>query len=172
MFWQKFEAQKPERQKVVGLYEVEQIDDPCYVALAINPKEYFEYFQSTKLNKKHKRIKKRLKGMDYENYAARIKPLDDFETFEKPKRDYKEVVRFAVKKGDMFTTKITKTKFSQLNDKRFYFPNGIFSLPFGHPSLKELDDYKNQKGQKIEKYFWLEKEKLLAMEKTALEKTP
>ena len=172
MFWQKFEAQKPERQKVVGLYEVEHIDDPCYVALAINPKEYFEYFQSTKLNKKHKRIKKRLKGMDYENYAARIKPLDDFETYEKPKRDYKEVVRFAVKKGDMFTTKITKTKFSQLNDKRFYFPNGIFSLPFGHPSLKELDDYKNQKGQKIEKYFWLEKEKLLAMEKTALEKTP
>ena len=68
------------------------------MALAINPKKYFEYFQSTKLNKKHKGIKKRLKGMDYENYAARIKPLDDFETYEKRKRDYKEVVRFAVKK--------------------------------------------------------------------------
>ena len=65
----------------------------------------------------------------------------------------------------MVTTKITKTKFSQLKDKRFYFPNG-------HPSLKELAQYKNQKGQKIEKYFCLEKEKLLAMEKTALEKTP
>ena len=71
----------------------------------------------------------------------------------------------------MVTTKITKTEFSQLHDKRFYFSNGIFSLPFGHLSLKELDDCKNQKGQKIEKYFWLEKEKLLAMEKTALEKT-
>lgn len=72
----------------------------------------------------------------------------------------------------MVTTKITKTEFSQLNDKRFYFSNGIFSLPFAHLSLKELDDCKNQKGQKIEKYFWLEKEKLIAMEKTALEKTP
>ena len=72
----------------------------------------------------------------------------------------------------MVTTKITKTEFSQLNDKRFYFSNGIFSLLFGHLSLKELDDCKNQKGQKIEKYFWLEKEKLIAMEKTALEKTP
>ena len=125
-FWQKVEAQEPEKQKVVGRYEVEHIDDPCYVALTINPKEYFEYSQSTKLNKKHKGIKKRLKGMDYENYAARIKPLDDFETYEKPKSDYKEVVRFALKKGDMVTTKITKTRFSQLNDKRFYFPNVFF----------------------------------------------
>ena len=53
LFWQKFEAQKPERQKVLGLYEVEHIDDPCYETLAINPKEYFEYFQNNKLNKKH-----------------------------------------------------------------------------------------------------------------------
>ena len=81
-------------------------------------------------------------------------------------------MRFAVKKGEMYTTKVVKTKFSQLNDKRFYFSNSILSLRFGHPSLKELDEYKNEKGQKIEKYFWQEKEKLLAMEKTALQKTP
>ena len=171
-FWQKFDAQKPERQKVLGLYEVEHIDNPCYVTLAINPKEYFEYFQSTKLNKKHKGIKKGSKGMDYENYAARIAPLKDFETYEKPKNNYKEVVRFAVKKGYMVTTKISKTKFSQLKDKRFYFPDGILYIPFGHRSLKELSKYKYGKGQKIEKYFWLEKEKLLTMEKTVLEKTP
>ena len=171
-FWQKFDAQKPERQKVLGLYEVEHIDNPCYVTLAINPKEYFEYFQSTKLNKKHKGIKKGSKGMDYENYTARIAPLKDFETYEKPKNNYKEVVRFAVKKGYMVTTKISKTKFSQLKDKRFYFPDGILYIPFGHRSLKELSKYKYGKGQKIEKYFWLEKEKLLTMEKTVLEKTP
>ena len=34
-----------------------------------------------------------------------------------------------------------------------------------------MDEYKNEKGQKIEKYFWQEKEKLLAIEKAALEKT-
>ena len=38
----------------------------------------------------------------------------------------------------MTTHKITKTKFYQLNDKRFYFPNAIASLPFGHSVLKEL----------------------------------
>ena len=72
-------------QKVLGLYEVESINDPCIVTLAVNPKEYFELF------------------MNYENYAERIKPLDDFESFSKPKTERKKVVRFTVKKGDMTT---------------------------------------------------------------------
>ena len=61
-----------------------------------------------------------------------------------------------------------KTKFSQLNDKRFYFPDGIVSLPFGHKNLKQIDDFKKEKCQKIEQYFWEEKEALLKMEKEAL----
>ena len=83
--------------------------------------------------------------MDYEHYPKRIKSLKNFETFEQPKNEYKQVMRFAVKKGDMVTTNIVTAKFSQLNE-RFYFPNGILSLPFGHPSLKELDEFKNEKG--------------------------
>ena len=35
----------------------------------------------------------------------------------------KDVVGISVKKGEMTAHKITKTKFSQLNDKQFYFPN-------------------------------------------------
>lgn len=57
-FWKLFNAQKPETQKVLGLYEVEHIDDSCYVTLAVNPKEYIEYFKSEKVSKKHKGIKK------------------------------------------------------------------------------------------------------------------
>lgn len=72
----------------------------------------------------------------------------------------------------MVTTSVVKTKFSQINDKRFYFPNGLLSLPNGHPSLKEIDKFKNDKGQKIEKYFWVEKHDLLRMEKKALQNTP
>lgn len=53
----------------------------------------------------------------------------------------------------MTTRKIAKTKFSQLNDKRFYFPNGIVSLPFGHLSLKEVDKFKKNKGYRIENIF-------------------
>ena len=52
------------------------------------------------------------------------------------------------------------------------FPNGIVSLPFGHKNLKQIDDFKKEKGQKIEKYLWEEKEVLLNVEKNALKSTP
>ena len=157
---------------MLGLYEVEHIDDPCYVTLAVNPKEYFEYFESDNCNKKHKGIKKSSPGMDYENYAERIKPLIDFKTYKKPKADVKDVVRISVKKGEMTTHKIIKSKFSQLNDKRFYLPNAIVSVPFGDFALREIDEYKKSKGRRIEKYFWTEKEKLLELEKKCTQKQP
>ena len=78
-------------------------------------------------NKKHKGIKKGSSGMNYENFAERIKPLYDFNTYKKPKADSKNLVRISVKKGEMTTHTIKKNKFSQLNSKRFYFPNGIIS---------------------------------------------
>ena len=84
-FWKNFGVHDPSNQKVLGLYEVESINDPCLVTLAVNPKEYFEYFKSTNINKKHKGIKKGSLGMEYENYAERIKPLYNFASFEKPK---------------------------------------------------------------------------------------
>ena len=81
-------------------------------------------------------------------------------------------MRISVKKGEMTTHKIKKSKFSQLNNKRFYFPNAIVSLTFGHLALREIDEYKKDKGRRIEKYFWTEKEKLLELEKSALKNTP
>ena len=53
----------------------------------------------------------------------------------------------------MTTHQIIKSKFSQLNDKRFYFPNAIISLPFGHTVLKDLDKFKKNKVQRIKNYF-------------------
>ena len=71
--------------------------------------------------------------MRFENFADRIKSL---ETFEKPPAVYKEVSRLSVVHGEMIKKTNVKTKFSQLNDKRFYFPDGIVSLPFGHKNFK------------------------------------
>ena len=121
------------------------------------------------INKKHKGIKKGSSGMNYENYAERIKPLYYFDTYKKPKADSKNLVRISVKRGEM-TTYTMKKKFSQLNDKRFYFPSGIISLPFGHKYLEEIDNYKNEKGQRIEKYFWKENTRLLELEDNCLKK--
>ena len=103
--------------------------------------------------------------MDFENFAERIKPLYDFDTYVKPKKDIKSIVTISVKKGEMTTHKIVKTKFSQLNDKIFYFPNAIISLPFGHNSLKDIDTFTKDKGQRIEWHFLKEKEKLLELAK-------
>ena len=61
-----------------------------------------------------------------------------------------------------------KTKFSQLNDNKFYFSNGVLSLPIDQQNLRELDDFKREKEQKIEKYFCEGKEELLKMEKKLL----
>ena len=171
-FWERFNIHKPNEQIVLGLYEVENIDDPCYVTLAVNPKEYFEYFKSEVVNKKHKGIKKGSIGMEFKNYAESIKPLKEFEKFQKSKNDSKDVVRISVKKGEMLTHKIRKNKFSQFNDKRFYFPNSVISVPSGQFSLNEIDNFKKEKGQKIEKYFWTEKEKLPELEKVSLKKCP
>ena len=152
-FWEQFGVCEPKNQKMFSLYEVENINDPCMITLALNPKEYFEYFKSKNINKKHKGVKKGSLGMDFENYAERIKPLFDFKSYKKPKKGTKSVVRISVKKREMTTRQIVKSKFLLLNDKRFYFPNSIISLPFGYLTLKEIDEYKKNKGQRIAKLF-------------------
>ena len=40
-FWRRFGVHCPQNQKVLGLYEIENINDPCYVTLAVNPKKIF-----------------------------------------------------------------------------------------------------------------------------------
>ena len=171
-FWEQFGVWESKNQKVLGLHEVESISDSCLMTLAVNPKEYYEYLKIEDINKKHEGIKKGSAGMDFKNYAERIKPLFDFESYKKPKKDTKAVVRISVKKGEMTTHQLVKSKFSQLNEKRFYFPNAIVSLPFGHSALNELDKYKKNKGQRIEDYFLQDRKHLLELEKKALKKCP
>ena len=81
---------------------------------------------------------------------------------------YKKVSRLNVVAGEMIKSADVKNKFSQINDKRFYFPDGVVSLPFYHSMISEIDKFKQKKGQKIEKYFWEEKEHLFRLEKKAL----
>ena len=102
--------------------------------------------------------------MNFENYGERLVSLTNFDTFEKPPADYKEVSRLMVFQDNTQKKTVTKTKFSQFRDKRFYFSGGITLLPLSHPYLKDLVVFKKEKGQSIEKYFWDEKENLLDIE--------
>ena len=153
-------------------YKIENISNPYILTLAVNPKEYPEMFKDLVLNKKHKGIKMRSSGMRFENFVGRMKSLVNFETFEKPPAEYQEVSRLFIVQGEMIKKTVVKTKFSQLNNKRFYFPDGIVSLPFSHKNLQQIDHFKREKGQKIEKYFREEKEVLFKMEKEVLKNNP
>ena len=110
--------------------------------------------------------------MEYASYGNRIKSFLILIHFKNHQLNTKQVARFVVTQGDMVKTTVTKTKFSQLNDKRFHFANGMLSLPYGHPSYAAIDNFKKEQGQNIEKYFWEKKDELLALEKKALQSTP
>ena len=59
-------------------------------------------------------------------------------------------------------TSVNKVQFASLNDKRYYFSDRIVSLPFRHPSLSELRDYKKSL-LKIHTVIKEEKDKLLQL---------
>ena len=61
-------------------------------------------------------------------------------------------------------TSANKVQFASLNDKRYYFLNGIVSLPFGHPSLSEVREYKKSLP-KIHTVFKKEKRQIVAIRK-------
>ena len=111
--------EKKKKEKKLGYYEIEHIDYSCILTLAVNPKEYFELFEDKNLNKKHKVITKGSSGLGFENQCQGLHLL--------------------VVAGEMVRTTVRKRSFSQLNDKRFYFPDGVVSLPFHHPVLAETD---------------------------------
>ena len=71
--------------------------------------------------------------MESSNYANRLKSLVNFNKYENPPAEFKEVSRFTVKQGKMI---------SQINDKIFYFPDSILSLPYGRQALAEIDEFK------------------------------
>ena len=45
-----------------------------------------------------------------------------------------------VKNVEMKVTRVSKVQFSNLNNKLYYFSDGILSLPFGHPLLSDLSE--------------------------------
>ena len=43
---------------------------------------------------------------------------------------------------------IKKAQFAGINDKRYYFSDGICSLPYGHPLLNHIRDQKKKYNYK------------------------
>ena len=53
-FWEKYSVRNESLRKKICYFSIENIDDPCIITVALNPKEYFEEFESQTMNKKHK----------------------------------------------------------------------------------------------------------------------
>ena len=88
--------------------------------------------------------------MHFNSYSARLADRNEFskEYIQKPKKN--QLKRFQIINESMQMKSVSKVQFGRLNDKRFYFSNGIISLPFVHPSLENLRKEKQKKKKKID----------------------
>ena len=165
-FWKQFDVHNINTKKEMGLFEIENINNSNVCTIAVNPKEYFEKFKNKDINKKHKGVRKGTRGMMFENYANRIKRLR-YDLNESQAVEVIKQKRLEVRNTNMKMTTVSKVKFARLNDKRYYFSDGIVSLPFGHILLDKVRKYKKQLT-KIHEQIEKEKETILKYENEAV----
>ena len=58
--------------------EIESIDKPNFVTIALNPKEYYERFINHSDNKKHKGLKNSTPDMDFDSYSSCLSDLTEY----------------------------------------------------------------------------------------------
>ena len=173
-FYEQFDCRNEKLKKRVGFFEIESIDKPNVITIALNPKEYYERFIDHSDNKKHKGLKKSTPGMDFDSYSNRLSDLTEYsnEFLTTPNKvEQIEQKRFQVINESMQMKSVSKVQFGQLNDKRFYFSNGLVSLPYGHPYLEELRKEKH-KYRDIHKVIQTKKDDFLKKESKVIESIP
>ena len=146
-YCEKLNCRNTDLKKRVGYFEVENIDKANIITIALNPKEYYERFVYSTDIKKHKGLHKSTPGMNFYSYSDRLSDLTEYYTeFKAKPNPVKQIEqkRFQIINESMQMKSISKVQFGQLNDKRFYFSNGITSLPYGHPSLEKVRQQKNK----------------------------
>ena len=146
-FYEQFDCRNENMKKRVGFFEIESIAKPNVITIALNPKEYYERFIDDSDNKNHKGFKKSTPGMDFDSYSNRLSDLTEYSNeflYNLNKVEQIEQKRFQVINESIQMKLLSKVQFGQLNDKRFYFSNGIISLPYGHPYLEELRKEKHK----------------------------
>ena len=123
-FYEQFDCGNENLKKRVGFFEIEIIDKPNVITIALNSKEYYERFIDHSDNKEHKRSKKSTPGMDFDSYSNRLSDLTEYsnEFSNTPNKvEQIEKKRFQVINESMQMKSVSKVQFGQLKDKRFYF---------------------------------------------------
>ena len=109
--------------------------------------------------------------MEFENYSRRINSVNEIESFGHAINEKHSQFRFSVKKNEMVFEQIEKSKFAQINDKRYYFSDRIVLPLSSHPFLHKINQFKEDKNKKNEAFLLEEKDKLLRMEENAIAKS-
>ena len=81
--------------------------------------------------------------MAFEAYAERIMDLKEYTKENKKPKQFVQR-RFQVENTHMQKVSIKKAQFASLNDKRYYFSDGVCSLPYSHPLLNDIRDIKKK----------------------------
>ena len=112
--------------------------------------------------------------MDFDSYSSCLSDLTEYDsefvTKPNPAKQI-EQKRFQIINESMQMKSVSKVQFGQLNDKRFYFANGILSLPYGHPLLEKVRKQKD-KYRDIHKVIQTKKEQFLKEETKVIENIP
>ena len=105
--------------------------------------------------------------MDFEAYSSRLLSLHEFCGQGSKKIQQK---RFQVLNNKMQMISVNKTQFAGLNDKRFYFYDGIVSLTFGHYLLEDSRKLKEKFKSSIITEISKQKYEFLRVEAVAVTK--
>ena len=112
--------------------------------------------------------------MDFDSYSNGLSDLTEYSNkfLTTPNKvEQMEQKRFQVINESMQMKSVSKVQFRQLNDKRFYFSNGLVFLPYGHPYLEELRKEKH-KYWCIHKVIQTKKDEFLKKESKVIESIP
>ena len=92
-------------------------------------------------------VKSNTKGMGQEEYAKRLRCLSTLKN-DSGKMICSKVIQSRFKKhlGEIQMVTFNKYALCQLNDKVYYFENGLVSLPHGHPALKDVIKQRQNKS--------------------------
>ena len=85
--------------------------------------------------------------MEFEDYAKNS--IRKIETFGQLPKEKQKQNRFTIKNNQMVLEEIEKSKFAQINDKRYKLSDRNVSLPFSHFFLKEIVNCKREKKAKM-----------------------
>ena len=111
------------RMKQLGYYQIENVDKPIKIMLAVNPKEYAITCEGEEFEKRHKGVK-HTAPVTWQSYARKVHPFyQRVLAPEETKRLYQST--FTKRNNIMKRIEQMKLEIAKINDKQYIFNDGL-----------------------------------------------